>query len=83
MMLYLVMAYKNKEDQAAAANRHYIANKEKMIERAANHKKALREEIRLHLQNLKSKTKCADCNLNYPYYVMQFDHVGEAKRSLT
>lgn len=74
------MPYKNKEDQAAAARRHYEANKPKMMARAQEARKQLVQEIRKYLQELKSKTPCTDCGVHYPFYVMQFDHIkGEKK----
>lgn len=68
------MAYTNKEDQASAARRHYDANRQAMIDRAASHRKNLREKLRGHIRYLKESTPCADCNKNYPYWVMEFDH---------
>jgi hypothetical protein len=32
-----------------------------------------------YIQELKSKTPCMDCKINYPYYVMDFDHVRGRK----
>jgi hypothetical protein len=32
-----------------------------------------------YIQELKSKTLCMDCKINYPYYVMDFDHVRGKK----
>lgn len=34
-----------------------------------------RQKILAKVRQLKSDTPCADCGENYPYYVMQFDHV--------
>ena len=31
------------------------------------------------IKNLKEKTPCRDCKKNYPYYVMQFDHLKDKK----
>lgn len=33
-----------------------------------------------YLRDLKDKTPCMDCKLNYPYYVMDFDHVRGVKQ---
>lgn len=32
-----------------------------------------------YIQDLKEKTPCMDCKANYPYYVMDFDHVRGRK----
>ena len=73
------MPYKNKADQAAASRRHYEQNKDVMIARAYQFKRKLIGEIRLYLVNLKEQTPCGDCGIQYPYYVMQFDHVRGVK----
>ena len=49
---------------------HYAKNKEKALARAKANKMRTRE----WLQKIKAKTPCADCGVNYPYYVMDFDH---------
>lgn len=50
------------------------------------HREALRQtnrrraqERRLYIQQEKSKP-CADCGIQYPYYVMDFDHVRGVKK---
>lgn len=60
------------------ARAHYEANKEVYLARArasnAKKLKRYREIVR------KAKSApCADCNISYPYYVMQFDHIGPEK----
>lgn len=30
--------------------------------------------VRQRLRDIKDSTPCADCNIQYPYYVMDFDH---------
>jgi hypothetical protein len=72
------MAYKDPLDPRARAARrkHYYANKEHYYARNNAH----REEIRIYIRNLKSVTPCEDCDMKYPYYVMDFDHLpGEQK----
>lgn len=65
------MAYKNIEDRKAAARRHYEANKDKVKARS----KQSKDEIRHIIREAKDKP-CADCGVLYPYYVMDFDHLG-------
>jgi hypothetical protein len=51
---------------------HYRSNKQPYIDRA----KAIRLELMSYLQRAKDNP-CKDCNKNYPYYVMDFDHKGD------
>src|SRR5438445_117020 len=55
--------------QRVRTKRHYENNKEAYIERSAARKKVGRELI----ISLKQKP-CLDCSIEYPHYVMQFDH---------
>ena len=34
-----------------------------------------------YLRDLKTKTPCVDCGINYPYYVMDFDDVRGQKHA--
>ena len=69
------MPWKDIEKQRAAIRRHYYANKQKYIAKTVNRKLKLRILIR----KIKETTPCKDCLKLYPYYVMDFDHVGENK----
>ena len=42
-----------------------------------------KQKAHLHkyLRDLKEKTPCVDCKINYPYYVMDFDHVRGKKHA--
>jgi hypothetical protein len=54
---------------------HYRRNKRQYIDRSMRAKERLREYVR----QAKSRP-CADCGIQYPYYVMDFDHrEGEKK----
>lgn len=33
-----------------------------------------------YLKDLKARTPCADCKIQYPYYVMDFDHIRGRKQ---
>lgn len=68
------MPYKDKEKQKAAQAAHYQANKSAYLERS---KETVRRN-RLKLRELKDKP-CVDCGEKYPFYVMQFDHMGTDK----
>lgn len=68
------MPYKDPAKQKAAQAAHFQANKA----RYADNHKAARERRRAKIRAAKAKP-CADCGVEYPYYVMQFDHVGDDK----
>lgn len=73
------MTYKDPEKQKQAAKAHYEANKELYKQRAAAHRKKTRNEMLAYIRAAKERP-CADCQVQYPYYVMQFDHrPGEIK----
>ena len=33
-----------------------------------------RDELNAYVRKVKAASPCMDCNINYPYYVMDFDH---------
>lgn len=41
-----------------------------------------RNKLRVVLQEIKQKTPCADCRENYPYWVMDFDHLSDKSFNL-
>jgi len=48
--------------------------------------KAKKKEIRMRRMEFVKRLKerpCADCGIQYPWYVMQFDHVGEKEFNLS
>jgi hypothetical protein len=40
-----------------------------------------RERNKLRIYALKEASPCKDCGLKYPHYVMDFDHIGDDKKS--
>lgn len=73
------MPYRNKEDQAAYGRSYYERNRELTLVRSAAGRKKSRARNQVYVQQLKGSTPCADCGVIYPYYVMQFDHLGDDK----
>lgn len=67
------MPWKDKDKQRAAIKRHYYANRQAYIDKAKKRKKRIRDWV----NSQKEASPCADCGVSYPYYVMDFDHVGE------
>lgn len=68
------MPYSDPEKQKAAQREWYQKNKAKQHERNTFTKRSMAT----FLQEEKSKP-CVDCGVSYPYYVMQFDHIGSDK----
>jgi hypothetical protein len=73
------MPYKDAGKQKAAQARHYQENRSVYDAR----KTANRVEQRLvNVAYMKSAkgAPCLDCQIEYPYYVMQFDHIRGTKK---
>tara|TARA_R110000787_G_scaffold9510_1_gene33148 strand:- start:987 stop:1397 length:411 start_codon:yes stop_codon:yes gene_type:complete len=74
------MAYKNKEDQAAFAKKHYLLNKDKYLRKAYLRNKKTRGSNKAFIDEIKSSCPCVDCGENNPI-VLEFDHVRGEKRA--
>jgi len=72
------MAFRSLEDRRAYGRQWYQANKESRIANAKGFKKRLQQSLR----DLKESQPCKDCNISYPYYVMQFDHLRDKKDNI-
>lgn len=72
------MPWKDKEKQRAAIRQHYYANRQSYIDKAMKRKK----EIRQWLNSIKEASPCTDCKVSYPYYVMDFDHIGKKSSTI-
>jgi hypothetical protein len=72
------MAYKNKEDQAAASKRHYESNKGKVRQRTQKRNRVQRKRNRVFVDQIKALAKCVDCGEGNPL-VLDFDHVTGEK----
>jgi hypothetical protein len=68
-----------KEYQAA----WHQANKERRLQEINARKERVRAENRDRIITLKEDTPCADCKVNYPFYVMQFDHLRDKTINLS
>ena len=63
-----------------AHNREYYANnKEKQKATVVARNKKYREELKTWVREIKTSSPCMDCKIFYPWYVMDFDHVGADK----
>jgi hypothetical protein len=73
------MPYKSVEDRKAASKRHYYANKQQYLEK--NNRR--RELMRAYLRIVKESKPCSDCGMKYPFYVMDFDHLGDKRNIIS
>tara|TARA_R110000824_G_scaffold2102_1_gene10027 strand:+ start:1966 stop:2337 length:372 start_codon:yes stop_codon:yes gene_type:complete len=74
------MAYKNKEDQAAASKRYYEANKDKVKSRTLIRNKKQNYKNRKYIAFIKSLSECVDCGEDNTI-VLEFDHVRGVKKN--
>lgn len=72
------MAYKNKEDQAAASKRYYEANKSKVKQRSKKRNRKQRNANKAYVDKIKVESSCVDCGEGNPL-VLDFDHVKGEK----
>lgn len=72
------MPYKNPEDQRRYNQAHYRANTATYKAKAVLHNKKQQAIARALVVAAKARP-CTDCGVQYPYYVMHFDHVGDDK----
>lgn len=64
------MPYKDKVKQLECQRRYYARHPEVY----KNHKKRRMKEMKILIREMKANP-CIDCGIQYPYYVMEFDHL--------
>ena len=64
------MPYKDKAKQKAAQQRYYQESKPLYTKKSQNRRNRFRKII----DDTKSNIPCMDCGIDYPSYVMDFDH---------
>lgn len=57
----------------------YQKNREAILVRQRETNARVRKEKQDYIRSLKEESPCSDCGNNYPYYVMDFDHVSGDK----
>lgn len=72
-----------KEQKAASQKAWYEKNKAKHIANVTLRKQTAVAECREYVRFLKETTPCTDCGVNYPYYVMDFDHLSDKEYELS
>ena len=71
------MPYKDKNKEKQWKHDDHIAHREYF----KNRQRQRRAEYKKIVQEAKSKP-CADCKIQYPYYVMEFDHLRDKVENL-
>lgn len=73
------MGYIDKEKAKLYQAAWHQANREQRMPKIKERRQQHKEAMRSWIQELKSTTPCADCGKTFPYYVMDFDHIGDDK----
>ena len=71
------MPSKDVNKRREAIRKHYYKNRQYYIDKALKQKADIREWV----YELKNKTPCGDCGVQYPHYVTDFDHVRGIKKN--
>lgn len=71
------MPYKDRDQQLQAQKDHYAVNREAYLARLAERRARTKSIIR----SVKERP-CTDCGVQYPFYVMQLDHLQDKKFSM-
>ena len=69
------MPYKDPEKQKEAQRRSYLNN----LDKNKDKNKTYRENVRNYVRAQKESGPCVDCQVSYPYYVMEYDHTSDDK----
>jgi hypothetical protein len=77
------MTEEQKAAKAASQKRWYEKNKKKHIENVTVRKNRIVQEVIAQVRALKEVTPCTDCGINYPYYVMDFDHLSDKEYQIS
>jgi hypothetical protein len=75
-VIIVLMPYKDPIKQKAAQRAYYDRNKEQVKVKSAEH----RSKVIKYIQQLKQDTVCMDCGIDYPYWIMEFDHRPGVKK---
>lgn len=77
------MGYRNKEDQSAAAKRHYEKNRANIKRRAYEFKIMAKARNRAFVSKYLKGNRCVDCGIS-DIRVLEFDHVrGDKTKNIS
>jgi hypothetical protein len=69
------MPSKDPEKRREAVRRWYLNHRDEQIRRVKKTSQKIREQVYAY----KAARPCTDCGVQYPHYVMEFDHVRGEK----
>lgn len=72
-----------KSCQQTIRQQSYQRNRKYFLEYSKTHYKDFRQAQRDFIKTFKSGKPCNDCGCIYPYYVMDFDHLPQFKKSFS
>lgn len=72
-----------KEQKAISQKKWYEKNKARHVENVTKRKKEIIARVTKFVYELKERTPCADCGINYPAYIMDFDHLEDKKYQIS
>lgn len=75
------MPFKSKEQRLAYQRAWLSKHRSENPELHVNKHRHRRRAAFLFLKKFKESKPCSDCGISYPYFVMQFDHIGVGKKA--
>lgn len=72
-----------KEQKAISQKKWYEKNKARHLSNVSKRKQEIVKRVKEYVFALKESTPCADCGINYPSYVMDFDHLGDKEYQIS
>lgn len=72
-----------KAAKTASQKKWYEKNKNRHIQNVSLRKKQVIQRVRQFVAELKESTPCTDCGINYPSYVMDFDHLANKEYQIS
>jgi len=78
------MSYRKIQDELGCSKgtiSYYLGQGQK--EKTAQRQRDRRGEIKILLQEYKQNSICADCKEDYPYWILQFDHLSDKEFGLS
>lgn len=67
----------------AASKKYYQVNKQEHLRKVRIRTLKQIETNVAYVSDLKESTPCTDCKQKYPYYVMEFDHLGDKRDNIS
>lgn len=76
------MPYSDPEARKRYAARWHQNNRERRAPLIKDRKARYRAEVSERIRDLKHMKPCGDCGERYPFFVMQYDHLGDKEANI-